>query len=259
MTKRASNSGKDIDIIWVAAMALLAGTPSWAQVDTDGQRQEQEAETRLREDWAWLARYRDANKAIAPASKHPRVVFMGDSITQGWTDMVPSFFASERIGRGIGGQTTPQMLLRFRQDVVDLRPAAVQIMAGTNDIAGNTGPMTPEQTQANIMSMAELARAHGIRVILASIPPADGFPWRPGLATAPKIAALNVWMKAYAARTGATYADYWTALHDGPAMRASLTYDGVHPNRAGYAAMEPVATAAIRAALARPAPWGITR
>lgn len=211
------------------------------------------AETRLRRDWAWLDRYERDNAALPPATKQ-RVVFMGDSITQNWFDMVPGFFAGDRVGRGIGGQTTPQMLLRFRQDVVELRPAVVQIMAGTNDIAGNTGPMTPEQTKANIMSMAELARANGIRVILASIPPADHFPWRPGLATAPKIAALNAWMKGYAARTGAVYADYWSAMHDGDAMRASFTTDGVHPNAAGYAAMAPVANAAIRRALARPAP-----
>ena len=187
-------------------------------------------------------------------TREPRVVFMGDSITQGWADKAPEFFTPGRIDRGIGGQTTPQMLLRFRQDVVDLNPAVVQIMAGTNDIAGNTGPMTPEQTMANIMSMAELARAHGVRVILASIPPADHFAWRPGLATAPRIAALNGQLRRYAAQTGAEYADYWAALHDGDAFRASLTYDGVHPNDAGYRAMAPVAEGAIRAALARPSP-----
>ena len=237
---------------WIA-LALLTAAPAAAQSDADKKRWAEEADTRMHQDWAWLAKYRDANKALAPAPKHPRIVFMGDSITEGWYDMVPGFFAGERVGRGIGGQTTPQMLVRFRQDVIALKPAVVQIMAGTNDIAGNTGPITPEETQANIMSMAELARAHGLRVILASVPPADRFPWRAGLATAPKIAALNAWMKAYAARTGSIYADYWTALHDGDALRASLTYDGVHPNRAGYEAMAPVAEAAIRQALAQPA------
>lgn len=225
-------------LLALAAAAALAQTPE---------------EVRLRTDWAWLARYADANARLAPNRKHPRIVFIGDSITEGWVDAMPDFFTSERIGRGIGGQTTPQMLLRFRQDVIALKPAVVQIMAGTNDIAGNIGPMTPAQTQANIMSMAELARANGIRVILASIPPADHFPWRPGLATAPKIAAMNIWLKDYAARTGATYADYWSALHDGQALRKSLTYDGVHPNKAGYAVMTPVAQAAIRTALAKPA------
>lgn len=242
--------------IALAGMIALTGTTATAQTDADKQREAQAAETRLHEDWAWLGRYQSANAALPKPGNH-RVVFIGDSITQGWFDMVPSFFADDRMGRGIGGQTTPQMLLRFRQDVVDLHPAVVQIMGGTNDIASNTGPMTPEQTKANIMSMADLARANNIRVIFASIPPADRFPWRPGLATAPKIAAMNAWLKDYAAKIGATYADYWGALHDGDATRASLTYDGVHPNKAGYAAMAPVAEAAIRAALAKPAPRGL--
>ena len=218
-----------------------------------GSAAEQEAEHRLHTDWAWLGRYQGDNAALRPTGG-ARIVFIGDSITQGWIDKVPGFFREGRIDRGIGGQTTPQMLLRFRQDVIDLHPAAVQIMGGTNDIAGNTGPMTPEQTKANIMSMAELARANGIRVILASIPPAANFPWRPGLSTAPRIAAINAWLKDYAARTGATSADYGTALHDGDALRSALTYDGVHPNEAGYAAMAPVAERAIRDALSRPTP-----
>jgi lysophospholipase L1-like esterase len=243
------------------AVLLLAtmGSPALAQTQPTAEQKAQwarEGEERLHKDWAWLGRYQEANARVTTPAK---VVFMGDSITQGWFDMVPAFFTPGRYGRGIGGQTTPQMLLRFRQDVIDLHPQVVQIMAGTNDIAGNTGPMTPDQTKANLMSMAELARAHGIRVILASIPPADHFPWRPGLATAPQIAALNAWMKDYAARTGATYADYWTALHDGQALKASLTYDGVHPNTAGYAAMAPVAEAAIRTAMAKPAPGAIAR
>lgn len=238
-------------------MALPAAALAQSQ-PTTGQRAQwdREAEERLHQDFAWLGRYRDANARVtAPVT----VVFMGDSITQGWFDMMPGFFTAGRHGRGIGGQTTPQMLLRFRQDVIDLHPQVVQIMAGTNDIAGNTGPMTPDQTKANLMSMAELARAHGIRVILASIPPADRFPWHPGLDTAPRIAALNAWMKDYAARTGAVYADYWSALHDGQALRAAWTYDGVHPNKAGYAVMAPVAEGAIRNAMAKPAPKATAR
>lgn len=220
---------------------------------------QREAEDRLHKDWAWLGRYQAANAALPPVSKEPRIVFMGDSITEGWFDKMPSFFTAGRVDRGIGGQTTPQMLLRFRQDVIDLKPAAVQIMGGTNDIGGNTGPMTLDQTKATIMSMAELARAHGIRVILASIPPAGNFPWRPGLETADKIAAINGWLKSYAAANGDIYADYWTALHDGPALKAAWTYDGVHPNEAGYAVMAPVAERAIRAALAKPAPRATAR
>jgi len=236
----------------LSALTMTAPVAAQSQPTAEQKAQwEREAEERLHRDFAWLGKYQAANARVtAPVT----VVFMGDSITQGWFDMVPTFFAGGRQGRGIGGQTTPQMLLRFRQDVIDLKPQVVQIMAGTNDIAGNTGPMMIDQTKANLMSMAELARAHGIRVILASIPPADGFPWRPGLDTATPIATLNAWIKDYAARSGATYADYWTALHDGKALRASLTYDGVHPNKAGYAAMAPVAEAAIRAAMARPAP-----
>ena len=251
---------KTIALLLIAALAgsALAGSALAQTLPTAEQKAQwaREAEDRLRTDWPWLDRYRTANAAVTgPVT----VVFIGDSITQGWFDMMPGFFTPGRQGRGIGGQTTPQMLLRFRQDVIDLKPQVVQIMAGTNDIAGNTGPMTAEQTKAILMSMAELARAHGIRVILASIPPADGFPWRPGLDTATPIAAMNGWIRDYAARTGATYADYWSALHDGRALRASMTYDGVHPNKAGYAAMAPVAEAAIRAAMARPAPKAIAR
>ncbi|WP_277982489.1 SGNH/GDSL hydrolase family protein [Sphingomonas faeni] len=245
----------------LVALSLVAmATPAVAQTEDAKTKAAREAEDRLHTDWAWLGRYQQANAAVPAKSAQPRVVFIGDSITQGWFDMVPAFFAdNNRFGRGIGGQTTPQMVLRFRQDVIDLKPAVVQIMAGTNDIAGNTGPMTPDQSKANIMTMAELARAHGIRVILASIPPAANFPWRPGLETADKIAAMNAWLKTYAAQTNSTYADYWTALHDGKALRASLTYDGVHPNKAGYAVMGPVAEAAIRSALAKPAPKAIAR
>ena len=239
----------------IAAALLLGTPPAVAQTSSDQQRAAAEAEARLHNDWAWMGRYKEANTALpAPDAKHPRVVFLGDSITQGWFDKMPGFFVDGRIGRGIGGQTTPQMLVRFYQDVIDLHPAAVQIMAGTNDIAGNTGPMTPEETKNNIRAMADLARAHGIRVILASIPPSAGFPWRPGLEVSSKIESMNAWLKSYAAQIGGTYADYWAVLHDGHAERASLTYDGVHPNEAGYAVMNPVATRAIAMALARPAP-----
>ncbi|MFV0624247.1 SGNH/GDSL hydrolase family protein [Sphingomonas sp. ac-8] len=243
-----------------AAIAGIAAAPLAAQGPAAPVKStaEEEAEQRLHTDWAWLGRYREANAALVPTSA-PRIVFIGDSITQGWIDKLPGLFPPDRINRGIGGQTSSQLLLRFRQDVIALKPAAVQIMVGTNDIAGNTGPMTAEDTQANIMSMAELARAHGIRVILASIPPADHFPWRPGLETAPKIARLNGWLRRYAAETGATYADYWGALHEGDALTPALTYDGVHPNDAGYRAMGPVAEAAIRTALAKPAPQGLAR
>jgi lysophospholipase L1-like esterase len=208
-------------------------------------------------DWPNLAKYAGANAELRPpAANENRVVFMGNSITEGWAPLFDSLFPGKPyIGRGISGQTSPQMLLRFRQDVLDLHPAVVQIMAGTNDIASNTGPMTIEQTEANFRSMTELAQAHGVRVIIASIPPSSHFPWRPGLAVTDKIETINAWLKQYAAETGSTYADYWTALQDGQGgFRSAWTLDGVHPNKDGYAVMIPIARKAIAQALARPAP-----
>lgn len=246
-------------MIVLSILLPLASTAQAQTLATEKARQAQEAEQRLHDDWAWLGRYQQANAALAPSATGKRVVFIGDSITQGWFDKVPRFFGPDRVDRGIGGQTTPQMVLRFRQDVIDLHPAAVQIMGGTNDIASNTGPMTIEQSQANIMMMCDMARANGVRVILASIPPAANFPWRPGLEVSSKIERMNLWLKRYAAQIGATYADYWSALHDGPAQRAAFTVDGVHPNERGYAAMAPVAETAIRDSLARPAPAGLSR
>ncbi|MEK9210647.1 GDSL-type esterase/lipase family protein [Sphingomonas sp. 2378] len=232
----------------IVLMALVLATPAAAQqTETDGQRWAREWEERLHNDFGYLARYRADNAKLTPG--HSRIVFMGDSITENWASKVPQFFATERVGRGISGQTTSQMLLRFRQDVIDLHPTVVQIMAGTNDIAGNTGPTTDAQVQGNIMSMVELAQANGIRVILASIPPADHFEWKPGVNPAPRIAAMNAWLKDYAGRVGATYADYWSALHVGDALNPAYGTDGVHPNEAGYAAMAPVADAAIKQAL----------
>ncbi|MBB4611337.1 GDSL-type esterase/lipase family protein [Sphingomonas yabuuchiae] len=245
-------------VILTALAALTLAAPAAAQTapkETDAQRWTREWEERLHNDFAYLARYRSDNaKLSAPVAGQPRIVFMGDSITEGWAGKMPQFFTPGRIGRGISGQTTSQMLLRFRQDVIDLHPAVVQIMAGTNDIAGNTGPTTDAQVQGNIMSMVELAQANGIRVILASIPPADHFEWKPGLATAPRIATLNAWLKTYAKQIGATYADYWSVLHVGDALNPAYGTDGVHPNAQGYAAMAPVADAAIKQALAKPQP-----
>jgi lysophospholipase L1-like esterase len=203
------------------------------------------------DDWAQLARYRDEDARQIASGQKPDIVLLGDSITEGWVSKRPAVFTAQRIGRGISGQTTPQMLVRFRQDVIALHPKAVQIMAGTNDIAGNTGPMTPDMTEANIISMTELAQANGIKVILASIPPSAGFPWRPGLAVTDKIAALNDWLRAYAAAHQAVYADYWSAMQDGQGgMKPGLAYDGVHPTEQGYDVMLPVLDAALKRALA---------
>lgn len=206
-------------------------------------------------DWPQLARYRAENAALpAPARGQPRVVFFGDSITEGWgkTGSATFFPGRPYVNRGISGQTTAQMLVRLRQDVIALKPAAVVILAGTNDIAGNTGPATPEMIQDNLASMAQLARANGIKVILASILPASDYPWRPGLAPAPTIRALNDWISGYANANGAVYLDYYRALDNGQGgLSRQVSDDGVHPNAAGYAVMQPLADAAVQAALAR--------
>ena len=159
-------------------------------------------------DWANLQRFRQANAELPPPdSMQPRVVFMGNSITQQW-DLAAAFPGKPYINRGISGQTTPQMLVRFRQDVVALKPAVVVILAGTNDIAGNTGPSSVEMIADNLMSMTEIAQANGIRVVLSSVLPAYAYPWKKELAPAPTIVALNTWMKDYAKRAGVTYLDY---------------------------------------------------
>jgi lysophospholipase L1-like esterase len=204
----------------------------------------------LTRDYGQLCRYRAQN---AEAVKQPiRVVFMGDSITDNWINADPGMFTEGRVDRGISGQTTPQMLVRFRQDVLALKPQVVHIMAGTNDIAGNTGAATMAFVQGNIQSMAELARANGIKVMLASIPPAASFPWSPDKRPVPQIAEMNAWLKRYATANGFTYVDYHPVLAtaDG-AMKPGLASDGVHPTPAGYAAMRPVALAAIARVLGK--------
>lgn len=205
-------------------------------------------------DWASLGRYRNANAALgAPAAGERRVVFYGNSITDAWARHFAAMFPGKPyVGRGISGQTTPQMLVRFRQDVVALKPAAVVILAGTNDIAGNTGPSSLEMIQDNLASMVKLAQANGIRVVLSSVLPVLDYPWNRGLEPAPKIVALNSWMKSYAAAHGVVYLDYHTAMADErQGLRAELSADGVHPNEAGYRVMAPLAKRAIEAALSR--------
>jgi len=203
-------------------------------------------------DWPNLTRYRDANMALGdPRPGEQRVVFMGNSITEGFAPYFATLFPGKPyIGRGISGQTTPQMLVRFRQDVIALKPAVVVILAGTNDIAGNTGPSTLEMIEDNIASMAELARANGIRVVLSSVLPVFDYPWKPGLEPAPKIVALNQWIRGYAARKRAVYLDYHSAMADErQGMRKEFAEDGVHPNEAGYRVMAPLAEQAIAEAL----------
>lgn len=204
------------------------------------------------QDWANLNRFKEDNAKIGmPKTCDDRVVFMGNSITQGWIENVPKFFENRPyINRGISGQTTPQMLIRFRQDVINLYPKVVIILAGTNDIAGNTGPSTLEMIEDNIHSMTELAQANGIQVVLCSVLPAFDYPWKPGMDPAGKIVELNQRIKKYAETQGAVYCDYFSAMADERnGLPESLSADGVHPNAEGYAIMAPIAEKAIARAL----------
>jgi len=220
------------------AAACAAQEESW---EVKHQRQ-------LATDWPWLGRYAADNEALAASGVKTDIVFMGDSITEGWRGSRPDFFRPGRVGRGISGQTTPQMVLRMMADVVAHRPKFVHIMAGTNDIAGNTGPMTPAQTHDNLAMMVMIAQKAGIGVLLASVPPADGFPWKPGLPTVAPIRAINAWARDYAAKNRVTFVDYTPALATpAGAMRPGFANDGVHPTPAGYAAMEQALTPILRA------------
>lgn len=191
-----------------------------------------------------LAKYAQANADLpSPAKGEKRVVFMGNSITEAWPDNRPEFFsANNYIGRGISGQTSPQMLSRFRQDVIKLEPKVVVICAGTNDIAENSGVYDPQFTFENIQSMAELAKAHKIKVIIASVLPAANMPWHPHVTGVPaKIHALNYVLRDYAKTNKIPYVDYHAAMSDeNGALRKELSEDGVHPNKEGYAIMESI-------------------
>ena len=202
-------------------------------------------------DFGMLGYYADDNAALLKSKVPVDIVFIGDSITEGWFDKRPAFFKRGRIGRGVGGQTSSQILLRVMSDVVALRPRAVHILCGANDIAGNTGPMTLQMTEDNIRAMADIAQRHGINVIIASVLPAAKFPWAPKIETVQSIAGLNRRLKRLAARIGATWVDYNPVLNDGHGgMKPGLAYDGVHPNEAGYDAMAKVAEPVLKRALA---------
>jgi lysophospholipase L1-like esterase len=195
------------------------------------------------QDWANLKKYEQANKDLPNASSgDQRIVFFGNSITEGWSNIRPEFFKNPMyINRGIGGQTTPQMLIRFKQDVVSLSPDAVVILAGINDIAGNTGPSTIKMITDNIFSMAEIAKANNIKVIFCSVLPAADFPWRKGMDPGPKVVELNRNLQAYSQKHNLVYVDYYSAMVDnGYGLRKALGSDGVHPNVAGYLIMEPL-------------------
>ena len=204
-------------------------------------------------DWAKLSRYEPENVALRSQPDGVKVVFMGNSITEGWVEMHPAFFTDNGfVGRGISGQTSSQMLLRFRQDVISLRPKVVVINAGTNDIAENTGPYNEVNTFGNIISMVELAKASKIKVIMTSVLPAAKFHWNPNVTDAAgKVERLNKALRAYAAQHKIEYVDYYTPLVTGTerALNPSYSLDGVHPELSGYAVMEPLAVKAIREAL----------
>jgi lysophospholipase L1-like esterase len=263
-------AGRIVVTLAFCASDVFAQAPAEAPAKPEGDsaklaeaKAQLEGQKKQLNDWPNLARYRGANaKVAAPAKEEQRVVFMGDSITEMWTQpgFVPFFPGKPYIGRGIGGQTTPQMLLRFRADVIALQPQVVVILAGTNDIAGNTGPITLEESEGNLASMAELARAHGIRVVLSSVMPVSnyGHDWKGNpldmrVERPPeKILELNAWIKKYAAANDCVYLDYFSAMVDDQGLlKKELSHDGLHPNELGYALMAPLAEKAIQAALAR--------
>ncbi len=208
--------------------------------------------TVLAQDWANLKMFQDANEEVGlPKKGEDRVIFMGNSITIGWLNSRPEFFEGKPyINRGISGQTTPQMLIRFRQDVINLKPKVVVILAGTNDIAGNTGPSTLEMIMDNIKGMAELAHANDIKVVLSSTLPAYDYPWKPGMEPADKIVALNKMIKEYAQDKGHIYLDYFSKMADERnGLPKKYAEDGVHPTIEGYKIMEPLVEKAIENAL----------
>lgn len=214
------------------------------------------AATAQNKDWAKLGRYAESNKTVmAQPQEQRRAVLLGNSITDNWARMRPQFFTDNGyVGRGISGQTSYQFLVRFREDVINLHPLVVVINAGTNDVAENTGPYNEDRTLGNIISMAELARANGIKVILSSVLPAAGFGWNKAVTDAPaKIASLNRRIAAYAKEQGLGYVDYFSALvaEDGKSLRDDYGRDGVHPKDAGYEVMEPLVKQAIEDCLKR--------
>lgn len=201
------------------------------------------------QDWPNLNKYKEENSKVSVLNpkENKRVVFMGNSITEGWRNKRPDFFINNNyVNRGISGQTTPQMLLRFRQDVINLKPAVVVILAGINDIAQNTGTYSVEATSGNIFSMCELAKQNGIKVIICSVLPAIDFPWKPGLEPAQKVIDLNTILKTYASKHKLEYVDYFSAMvNEKKGLKEELGTDGVHPNEAGYAVMEPILQKAV--------------
>lgn len=199
------------------------------------------------QDWPGLSAYRDENKKIIDSPHVVNAVYIGDSITDRWISASPEFFSGNHfVDRGIGGQTSPQILLRFRQDVIDLHPKIAVLLCGTNDLAGNTGPSSLKMICDNIQSMAELAKANNIKMILCSVLPADHFPWKPELKPAADIVRLNSWIKDYAKKSHLPYVDYYSAMvNEQGGLKNEYSPDGVHPNKDGYTVMEGLVLKAI--------------
>ncbi|CAN5147657.1 hypothetical protein BH09PSE1_BH09PSE1_21420 [soil metagenome] len=224
------------------AIVAMVSDPEWRR------SRDADAEARRATDWAQLGRYRDANAALA--GQAVRAVFIGDSITEAWPLADPELFSGGITGRGISGQTSPQILIRMTPDAVALKPRVIHLMCGINDVAGNTGPNTQQDYINNIMAMAAVVKAGGIRLILGSLTPAAGFLWKPGLPDPrPRIRALNAWLQAFAASEGAVFADYHSVLKSpDEGLGPDLSRDGLHPMTPGYRLMRPVAEAALAAA-----------
>ena len=244
--------------VFTAALALSAFAAQAQTITTDDKaayeaKQKQEAEYRFHNDWANLARYAgDNSKLSPPAPGENRVIFMGNSITEFWKVSDSVYFSKNYISRGISGQTTPQMLVRFREDVINLKPAVVVILAGINDIAQNTGPEKLEDVFGNIVSMVQLAQVSHIKVVMSSVLPANHFPWRPSIDPTEKVIQLNKMIKDYAEQNHIVYLDYYSAMVDDQrGLPKNLSNDGVHPTIAGYKIMEPLADKAIAEALKR--------
>jgi len=216
--------------------------------------QETDLKTLMDQDWANLKKYSADNEQLKSEASEKTVVFMGNSITEGWVNASPDFFSDNNyVGRGISGQTTPQMLIRFMPDVLDLHPKAVVILAGTNDIAGNTGFSSVKMITDNIKTMAQLAVANDIKVILCSILPVFDYPWRTGIEPVDKIEETNQWLKEYALENGHIYLDYFSKMADKKkGLKKEFSEDGVHPNLKGYSVMAPLAKKAIQKALNQP-------
>jgi len=236
-----------LSLIFLLSMFLLQTATAQQAADPceSLKRERQAMEAQLR-DWPNLAKYQEANAKLGVPGESPkRVVFLGDSITEAW-DLSVFFKGKPYINRGISGQTTPQILLRFRQDVIALKPESVVILAGTNDIAENTGPTSLETIEDNLKSMVDLARTNGVHPILASVLPAAAYPWKPEIRPIEKILALNRWMKEYAAKEDIGYLDYYSSMvNDQHGLKTEWTGDGVHPNEAGYLMMASIAADAI--------------